>query len=107
MPEMILRYRCPVCDDLFADEDEAKECLRSHNVEEEEIFVCDFCGEEFDDEKDALRHEAGCCTPTCLSCRHCAENRRRWHPCPRPSFDRNMDGCERYERDRDTHVAHA
>ena len=107
MPDVKLRYACGVCGRSFEERWEASACQSSHDVEEVEIFICACCGEEFDEEEDALLHEETCDIPSCHSCRHCGENRRRWHPCPRPSFDRNMDGCNLYERDRDTHVAHA
>lgn len=104
---MELRYRCPVCDSLFSERWEAIACQKLHDVEEVHIWVCDYCGEVFEDIVDGMLHEEDCDKPTCLSCRHCTENRRRWHPCPRPSFDKEMEACDRYEKDRDTHVAHS
>ena len=102
-------WTCPICESHYETEYEATCCFESHadeEVERDEVYVCESCGQVFDFPGEAEHHEERCHAINCRTCRHCAKDLRRWHPCPRPSFDKTLDACDYYERDR-YHAAQA
>lgn len=96
-------WQCPVCETFYDTRYEAQWCCEEESQEivgKETAYICERCGEVFDSGWKADLHEKTCYEPGCRTCRHCATDLRRYYPCPRPSFDKNLDACDYYERDR-------
>lgn len=96
-------WQCPVCETFYDTRYEAQWCCEEESKEivgKETAYICERCGEVFDYHFEAEKHEERCYAPGCRTCRHCATDLRRFHPCPRESFTKTLDACDYYERDR-------
>ncbi len=97
MPRLDDVYLCPICNEVYASEDEARECCEP---ECEPGFICD-CGDAFLDGDEFQRHASRCpeIKPSCLSCNNFEAGAKKWHvPCERAQFSDDMTPCEEYRR---------
>lgn len=103
------KWRCPICGTFHNTRYGAIWCCKCNKAEQkgnEPAYICEMCGKIFDCWWYAKEHEKTCFPASCRTCRHCEKNLRRYYPCPRPSFDKEQQACDYYERDR-YHAAQA
>lgn len=91
-------YACPVCDNVFKTEYQARECLEGHEIEVTFGFVCG-CGRAFTSNLEAMYHASTCpeAGPGCQSCNNFVDGKRH-APCMRSCFDEDMSPCDEYRK---------
>lgn len=88
---MSLKYKCPLCDEIYADEDEAAGCR-------DECAALEYRVIEIDTMEDA-KSEPEKFVGKCETCHNSDEKGNSLSSCPHHGCDIMPDGCDSYELD--------